>query len=179
VRNGALLARGPGSVSRPWLRALNIALTVLVAVLWWNLYRPQLVGGPAAYAMVSGRSMESTLDDGDLVITREHASYHVGEIIAYEVPAGEPNAGLRVVHRIVGGSAATGFVTRGDHRTSVDPWRPRPADVIGSVALRIPYGGAVLSLLREPPLFAWFVGSIVLVALWNIDRRRRSAPVAA
>jgi hypothetical protein len=84
-----------------------------------------------------------------------------------------------VVHRIVGGSAATGYVTRGDHRTSIDPWRPRPGDVIGSVALRIPYGGTVLSLLREPPLFAWFVGSIVLVALWSIDRRRRSEPVAA
>ena len=79
----------------------------------------------------------------------------------------------------MGGSAATGFVTRGDHRTSVDPWRPRPADVIGSVALRIPYRAArCVSLLREPPLFAWFVGSIVLVGLWNIDRRRRSAPVA-
>ena len=49
-------------------------------------------------------------------------------------------------------------------RTSVDPWRPRPDDVIGSVALRIPYGGAVLSVLREPPLFAWFVG---------LDRARR------
>jgi signal peptidase len=149
VRNGALLARGPGSVSRPWLRAL-IGLTLLVAALWWNLYRPQLVGGPAAYAMVSGRSMESTLEDGDLVITREHATYHVGEIIAYQVPAGEPNAGLRVVHRIVGGSAATGFVTRGDHRTRIDPWRPPPSDVIGSVALRIPYEERSRPA-REPP----------------------------
>ena len=175
MRNGALLARGPGS-KQSWLRAVNIVITLVIAVSWWNLYRPQLVGGPAAYAMVSGRSMESTLEDGDLVITREHSSYHVGEIIAYEVPDGDPLAGLRVVHRIVGGSAATGYVTRGDHRTSIDPWRPRPEHVIGSVALRIPYGGSVLSVLREPPVFAWFVGSIVLLGLWNLERRRRSEP---
>ena len=92
--------------------------------------------------MVSGRSMESTLEDGDLVITREHSSYHVGEIIAYQVPDGDPMAGLRVVHRIVGGSAADGYVTRGDHRTSVDPWRPRPDDVIGSVARAHPVRGS-------------------------------------
>jgi signal peptidase len=175
VRNGALSARGPVS-KQWWRRAVNITVTLVIALFWWNLYRPQLVGGPAAYAMVSGRSMESTLEDGDLVITREHRSYHVGQVIAYEVPDGDPLAGLRVVHRIVGGSAASGYVTRGDHRTSVDPWRPRPHDVIGSVALRIPHGGSVLSVLREPPVFAWFVGSMVLLALWNLDRRRRSEP---
>lgn len=171
--------RGRGHVRRPWVRALNIVVTLVLAVFWWNLYRPQLVGGPAAYAMVSGKSMESTLEDGDLVITREHRSYHLGEIIAYRVPAGDPLAGLRVVHRIVGGSAADGYVTRGDNRSSADPWRPRPGDVIGSVALRIPYGGSVMSVLREPPVFTWFVGSIVLVCLWSVSRRRSSEPVTA
>ena len=171
---GAAASRG-----WPWLRALNIALTLVLAVVWWNLYRPQLVGGPAAYAMVSGTSMESTLQDGDLVITREHGSYHVGDVIAYRVPAGDPHAGLRVVHRIVGGSATAGYITRGDNRSSADPWRPGPGDVIGSVALRIPYAGSVLSVLREPPVFAWFVGSVVLLYLWRVSRRRRSEPVPA
>jgi signal peptidase len=176
---GVPATRGRRRVRRPWLRALNIAITLVLTVFWWNLYRPQLVGGPAAYAMVSGKSMQSTLEDGDLVITREHPSYHVGEVIAYRVPAGDPHAGLRVVHRIVGGSAAEGYVTRGDNRASVDPWRPAHADVIGSVALRIPYAGSVLSVLREPPVFAWFVGSILLVGLWSISRHRRSEPAAA
>ncbi len=176
---GAPAPRGRRHVRRPWLRALNIAVTLVLTIFWWNLYRPQLVGGPAAYAMVSGKSMESTLKDGDLVITREHGSYHVGEIVAYRVPAGDPDAGLGVVHRIVGGSAAEGYITRGDNRTSADPWRPATSDVIGSVALRVPYGGSVLGMLREPPVFAWFVGSIVLLSLWSVDRHRRSEPVPA
>ncbi|MEX1009104.1 MAG: signal peptidase I [Acidimicrobiia bacterium] len=166
-------------VRRPWLRALNIAVTLVLAVFWWNLYRPQLIGGPAAYAMVAGTSMESTLVDGDFVITRGHDSYHVGEVIAYRVPDGFERAGLRVIHRIIGGSAETGYITRGDNRAAADPWHPTSRDVIGSVALRIPYAGSVVGVLREPPVFAWFVGSIVLTSLWALDRRRRSEAIPA
>src|SRR5215510_2031545 len=89
--------RGWAAVKRPKLRALNIAITLVLTVFWWNLYRPSLLGGPAEYAVVQGVSMESTLDDGDLVITRQHDTYRVGEIIAYRVPDGDLNAGLRVV----------------------------------------------------------------------------------
>ena len=177
--DGATARGGWRHVRRPWLRALNIAFTLVLTVFWWNLYRPQLIGGPAAYAIVSGKSMESTLVDGDLLITREHHSYHVGEVIAYRVPDGVPHAGVRVVHRIIGGSAETGYITRGDNRTTADPWRPAPRDVIGSVALRIPYAGSLVGVLREPPVFAWFVGSIVLTSLWALDRRRHTEAVPA
>jgi signal peptidase I len=168
--------RGARRVRRPWLRALNIGLSLVLAVFWWNLYRPQLIGGPAAYAIVSGKSMESTLDDGDLVITREHDSYHIGEVIAYQVPPGFGQSGLRVVHRIIGGSAATGYITKGDNRATADPWRLMHRDVIGGVALRIPVAGSLFGILRDPPVFAWFLGSIVLTSLWALDRRRRSVP---
>jgi signal peptidase I len=164
--------RGWAAVKRPKLRALNIAITLVLAVFWWNLYRPSLLGGPAEYAVVDGVSMESRLHDGDLVVTRHHDAYHVGEIIAYQVPAGDPDAGLRVVHRIVGGSAEEGYVTRGDNRNEIDPWRPRPDDVMGSVALRVPYAGSVIAVLREPAVFAWFVGSILLLGIWSFGRRR-------
>jgi signal peptidase I len=169
----------PLRVRQPWRRALNIGLSLVLAVFWWNLYRPQIVGGPAAYAMVSGKSMESTLLDGDLVITREHRSYHVGEVIVFRVPDGDPRAGLAVIHRIVGGSAQTGYLTRGDNRTTADPWMTPQHDVIGSVALRIPYAGSVMVFLGKPPIFAWLLGSIALTTVWAFDRRRRSASVAA
>jgi signal peptidase len=165
--------RGWAAVKRPKIRALNIAITLVLTVFWWNLYRPSLLGGPAEYAVVEGVSMESTLHDGDLVVTRHHDTYHVGELIAYQVPDGDPNAGLRVVHRIVGGSAAAGYITQGDNRNEIDPWRPRPDDVMGSVALRVPYAGSVIAVLREPPVFAWFAGSILLIGIWTLSRHRR------
>jgi signal peptidase len=156
---------------------LNIAVTLVLAVFWWNLYRPQFVGGPAGYARVSGESMESTLVDGDLVITREHDSYHVGEVIAYRIPEGNRLAGVGVIHRIVGGSADAGYITQGDNRDTTDPWRPTAREVIGSVALRIPLAGSLVGFLRSPPIFAWFLGSIALTSWWVFDRRRRAGMV--
>ena len=150
---------------------------MLAVVLVEPLPAPARRRARPSYAMVSGRSMESTLEDGDLVITREHRSYHVGEIIAYR--------GARTATRSPGsGWSTASWADRPPPATSPGVTTapastrggPAPSDVIGSVALRIPYGGSVLSVLREPPVFAWFVGSIVLVALWNLDRRRRSQP---
>jgi signal peptidase I len=156
------------------LRAVNIGLTLVLAVVWWNLYRPQPFGGPAAYAVVEGNSMEPAFNDGDLVITREHSSYHAGEVIAFRVPDDAPGAGLRVIHRIVARTASGAYITKGDNnRGSLDPWRPSDRDVIGSVAVHVPHAGTVVNFLRQPPVFAWFVGSIVLVGFWTIDRRRR------
>ena len=156
---------------RPWLRALNIGVTLVLAVFWWNLYRPQLFGGPAGYAAVEGSSMVPTYH----VITREHRTYHVGDVIAFEVPSGAPDAGLHVIHRIIARTPDGLYVTMGDNRDSVDPWQLSGRDVIGSVAIHVPYVGSVVRVLREPPVFAWFVGSLVLVGLWVVDRRRRAA----
>jgi signal peptidase I len=166
-----LLPRG----RRQWLRALNIGVTLVLAVFWWNLYRPQLIGGPAGYAAVEGSSMVPAYRAGDLVITREHSTYHVGEVIAFQVPRGAPGAGLHVIHRIIARTPGGTYVTMGDNRDSVDPWQLTGHDVIGSVAVHVPYVGAVVRVLREPPVFAWFVGSIVLVGLWAVGRRRRAA----
>jgi len=159
---------------RKHLRVANVALAIVLGVVWFQLYRPQLVGGPAGYAVVEGTSMDGTLSAGDLLVTREHDDYHVGEIVAFYAPSG-----IAVIHRIVAGDATTGYVTRGDNRNEADPWRIFPRDVIGSVAVHVPVVGTALLWLREPPLFAWFVGSILLSSLWWLDRRlgRRRVPL--
>lgn len=157
---------------RKFLRIANIALTIVLGVAWFQLYRPQLVGGPAAYAVVEGTSMDGTLSEGDLLVTREHDRYHVGEIVAFHAPAG-----IAVIHRIVGGDATTGYVTRGDNRDEPDPWRIYPRDIIGSVALHLPAVGLAVLWLREPPMLIWLLGSILLSSLWWLDRRLGQRPV--
>jgi hypothetical protein len=84
-----------------------------------------------------------------------------------------------VIHRIVAGDAATGYVTKGDNRATRDPWRVMPDAVIGSVAVRLPYAGVVVRVLREPPVLAGLVGSIALASLWWLERRlgQRRAPL--
>jgi signal peptidase I len=138
-------------------RVLNVAgllLTIAVAVLWALFLRPQTLGGPAGYVLVSGKSMLPRYHTGDLVLVERRSSYHVGELIAYHVPQGDPMAGAQVIHRIVGGDAAHGFVVQGDNRTAPDPWRPKPKDIVGAKVLRIPDAIVVLQFLRDPVFMA-------------------------
>ena len=59
-------------------------------------------------------------------------------------------AGAQVIHRIIGGDAKHGFIVQGDNRTAPDVWRPKPGDIVGAKALRIPDAIIVLQFLRSP-----------------------------
>jgi len=132
---------------------LELAVLALV-VAWFFLFRPQFLGGPAAYIIVSGDSMLPTLRHGDLVIVRRQDAYAPGDIVAYRVPQGEPGAGHIIIHRIVGGSAQEGYVTQGDNHAIPDTWRPTVDDVVGKLWLRVPGVGKTLGLFRSPLLMA-------------------------
>jgi signal peptidase I len=141
-----------------------IALAVFVCCFFWAQYlRPQAFGGSAAYVLVSGKSMLPRYHTGDLVLVEKHSSYHVGELIAYRVPKGDPMAGAQVIHRIIGGDAKHGFVVQGDNRTAPDVWRPKPRDIVGAKALRIPNAVLILQFLRSPILLALLAACFVFV----------------
>src|SRR5262249_49486275 len=152
-------AGGPRSVGRPrttrsrvvrtprpmWRTAIRLSLIVGVIVLWAVTLRPQRFGGPAEFLGGSGRAVAPPRRDRHLVVLRRESSYRRGEIVAYRIPDGQPGAGGRVIHRIVGGNPRTGFVTKGDNNDSVDEfWRPKPSQVIGRVWIRFPAGVSVL-----------------------------------
>jgi signal peptidase len=147
-------------------------LTAALALTWVVFLRPVSLGGPADYVIVSGHSMEPMFKTGDVVVALRQHAYHHGEVVVYRVPAGEPAAGDRVIHRIIGGSAATGFVMKGDNKDGVDPWRPKPEDIIGKERLRIPNAGDGLLFLRTPLGVALLAGlTTLLVALAGSARR--------
>ena len=125
--------------------------------------RPQSLGGPAAYVLVSGKSMLPRYHTGDLVLVERQSHYHVGQVIAYRVPKGDATAGAQVIHRIIGGDAKHGFVVQGDNRTAPDVWRPKPADIVGAKAMRFPNAVVLLQYLRSPLLLALMAASFVFV----------------
>jgi signal peptidase I len=143
--------------------AAGIALVALTCLFWAHFLRPTSLGGSAAYVLVSGQSMEPRYHTGDLVLVRRHASYHVGEVIAYRVPKGDPMAGAQVIHRIIGGDGRRGFLVQGDNRTQPDIWRPRTGDIVGAKALRIPNAIVVLQYLRSPIFLALLAACFVFV----------------
>jgi signal peptidase len=144
-------------------KAASMALVVLVCLFWAQYLRPQSLGGNAGYVLVSGHSMLPRYKTGDLVVVERHASYHVGEVIAYRVPKPDPMAGAQVIHRIIGGDAKHGFVVQGDNRTAPDVWRPRPRDIVGAKALRIPGAIVILQFLRAPIFLALLAACFVFV----------------
>lgn len=127
--------------------AITAALLVLVAL------RPPSLGGSLALAIVSGRSMHPALEPGDLVVVRRRARYGIGDVVDYHIPSG-PFRGRQIIHRVVGGDAASGFELRGDNKPDSDLWRPRPSDVVGRQWVRVPFAGRVLVLLRAPAFVA-------------------------
>ena len=140
------------------LRWLPLAL---VSVVLW----PTSLGGTIAYVAVNGDSMLPSLSPGDLVVTREQGGYRVGDVIVYVVPNGDIAQGRRVVHRIVGGNAVTGFTMRGDNNSFVDPWKPRPDHVLGRVVLDIPLAGGWMMNLMRPINLGILCGSLTVTTL--------------
>jgi signal peptidase len=149
-------------LTRIW-RAVSLVLVVAFVLVWAFMLRPQSLGGPAGYVLVSGTSMNPLYHTGDMVLVERHGGYHVGDIVAYRVPKGDPMAGAQVIHRIVGGSAEKGWVVQGDNRTAPDVWRPQDSDIVGSAAVHIPNAVLVLQWLRSPVLLGLLAACFVFV----------------
>jgi len=160
------LVRPPHWLTRSFTHAnkvAGIAIVILACLFWMQYVRPQSLGGNAAYVLVSGQSMEPRYHTGDLVLVEKQRSYHAGQLIAYRVPKGDPMAGAQVIHRIIGGDAQHGFIVRGDNRTAPDVWRPKPEDIVGAKALRLPGAIVVLQYLRTPLFLALLAAAFVFV----------------
>jgi len=160
------------------LKKNHLLLLPLAAALvaWLFLLRPAFLGGPASYIMVAGRSMEPTLHTGDLGLTRKQDSYAIGDIVAFHVPKGEPAEGAMVIHRIVGGSAAEGYLVQGDNKNAADPWRPTGHDIVGRLWFTVPGGGRLVWVLRQPlPLgaLAGALGALSVLTAGSGKRARR------
>jgi signal peptidase I len=167
------VARGSLSMAQLVDRARSVATYAVTASLVVGIafavvcLRPHRVfNGPVEYIVVSGTSMEPHFQSGDLVIMRRADAYHVGDIVAYTIPRGEVSAGHRVIHRIVGGSSRTGWITRGDNRNANDPWRVPERVLLGREWVRVPVYGTIESVVSVRLLIAMFVGAAVVLLAW-------------
>ena len=144
------------------------AVTLTLLLGWILFLRPESLGGDATYVVVRGNSMLPTYHTGDLVIVRASSTYEVGDAIAYRVPAGETASGTIVIHRIVGGDAAHGWVIQGDNNESQDPWNPHIEDVVGRAALHLPAVGRVTTLMHDPVMLGGLAAG--LTVMWIVAR---------
>ena len=84
-----------------------------------------------------------------------------------------------MIHRIIGGDAASGFQTKGDSNSEPDEWRPLPTDILGAARWRIPLLGRLLSVLRSTPGIALIAGLLAsLLVLFGLGGLSIDAPDA-
>ena len=154
-----------------FLRTLASAGLIGVFGLWFVLFRPTTLGGPASYEVVAGGSMQPSLDSGDLVIAQARPTYGQGDVIVFHVPTDAAGPGPLVIHRIIGGDARSGFIVKGDNKTAPDPWRPKPTDIVGRSWIRVPGGGEWMLMLRRPIVLGALAAG--LAAFWFFMRAGR------
>ena len=152
-------------------RLLSYGLTLAAFVAWWVLFRPAGLGGPATYVVIRGDSMLPVYNTGDLVILHAAPSYGPGDIVGYIVPDGEIGEGLLVVHRIISGTDAEGFVLQGDNNPAPDPWLPHANLIAGTPWIEIPGVGRIITFLHQPAALAAL--AVSLLCAWEVGRRRR------
>lgn len=154
-------------------QAARVGVSLTVVILWLVLLRPQALGGPAAYLVIRGDSMLPTYESGDLLILHAASDHRVGDIVAYRVPKGEFGEGHLVVHRIVGGDAAAGFVLEGDNNPAPDPWQPQPVDIVGRPWVALPRLGAVVAWARQPIILGALAASMTVAFVISRPAGRR------
>lgn len=149
-------AAGAGVLHRLRRHAGDVAFLAVALVLGFLLW-PSSLGGCTTLTIVSGHSMEPLYYTGDLVVSR-CGDYQVGDVVVYNPP---DVGGARVIHRIIGGNAESGWVMQGDNNDFVDPWEPTNDRVLGKAMLHVPHLGKLASVLLSP--LTWL--SLLLVAL--------------
>lgn len=149
------------------LGTTSTALLLVGAAAWLAFLRPGSLGGPATYVMVSGVSMQPTLQNGDFIIARRQAGYEIGDIVVYAVPKGDVGEGSLIIHRIIG-REPEGFVIQGDNPDIKVPdvWRPGPDEIEGKLWVAIPAVGRYLPLLRSPLILALLAGLFVFWVMY-------------
>jgi len=146
-------------------RRFKIGATVFMAFAWLMLLRPTWLGGPATFVLVRGTSMLPAYQNGDLLFALAQPNYSVGNAVAYRVPAGDVGAGRLVIHRIIDIEPDGTFVFQGDNNSAADPWNVTSADIVGSVVVRLPGVGGVLTLLLSPAVLGSLAAAVAVMAL--------------
>ncbi|GAA4922517.1 DUF5305 family protein [Actinoplanes utahensis] len=117
------------------------AILVMAAIGAWAVTTDRI-----SYVVTHGISMQPVYHQGDLVFVIKFDTYETGQIAAYHGANGQ----IEVLHRIIGGDGAAGYVLKGDNNESIDVDNPTAEQMIGRAVLHVPGGGAWLQPILSP-----------------------------
>lgn len=144
-------------------------ILVMTAIGAWAISTDRI-----GYVVTHGVSMQPVYHAGDLVIIAKSDSYEIGQIAAYTSADGR----MEVLHRIIGGDAATGFVLKGDNNESTDSALPTGGELTGRAVLHIPAIGTWIKPLLSPTGLG-MIGFLLFSGGAATVRSRRDIPRGA
>lgn len=138
---------------------LVVSVVLIALVVPFAVYAvPNAVGADHSYVVLSG-SMEPTISTGDAVLVTEQspAAIERGDVITFATENEETPTTHRVVE-IRQTDEGREFVTKGDANENRDPQPVSGRNVIGTLALSIPYIGYVIKFAGTQMGFIALVG---------------------
>lgn len=148
-----------------WFSLIIIAFystTIIIEKVFWKDEIPSFLGYKS-FIVLSG-SMKPTLNEGDIVITKENEDINLNDIISFDV------GNSVVTHRIVGTQTENGqkrFVTKGDANSGKDDELVSIKDIEGKYVFKIPLLGNIILFFKSSNGIITFL--IILVISLLID----------
>ncbi|WP_418283816.1 signal peptidase I [Halorubrum sp. DTA46] len=163
--------------------ALGIVLLIALVAPFVVYAVPGIVGAEHSFVVLTA-SMTPAIAPGDVVIVdeRDPATIAEGDVITFVRSGNEVPVTHRVID-VVDGANGVAFETQGDANGGPDASLVSGENVLGVVAITIPYIGYVIQFAGSPLGFVALVvvpfGLLALSELWSIVRARSAAPGTA
>lgn len=144
------------------------ALLAIAALFFATMLPVPLPGtlGNLEVRVVQSGSMAPAMPVGSLVVTLPAEAYRAGDIITFK----QEGARAPTSHRVVSARSQDGTVyyqTKGDANEEPDNREVLHGQVLGRVALTVPYAGFILDFARQPWGFALLIGLPALVIIFD------------
>lgn len=156
------------------ITVLFSAVALLLAIF---LLQSRLTGTEPSIAgyrffYIRSGSMEPAVKMGSLVVVQplEAEDVRQGDVITYRSENGGSLTTHRVDHLTSGGEGLPFFYTRGDANTIPDPQPVQPRQLVGRVALTVPYLGYLLGYIHTREGLAILFGLAVLIVVSGLIR---------
>ena len=162
---------------------LGIVLLIALVAPFVVYAVPGVIGADHSFVVLTA-SMTPAIAPGDVVIVaeRDPAAIVEGDVITFVRGDNEVPVTHRVID-VVDGPGGVAFETQGDANGAPDASLVPGANVIGAVALTIPYIGYVIQFAGSPLGFAVLVvlpfALLALSEVWSLYRARSAASTGA
>lgn len=128
----------------------NILIVILIVLTSTMIFVSNKLKVPYKIYTVESGSMRPTLNKGDLIVTKDSATYTIGDIVTF-APATATKKYQAITHRIIDAkdiSGTTLFTTKGDFNNAADIDPLYKNQIVGRFVFKIPLVGYFVSFLR-------------------------------